>query len=376
MNPVYLDYNATTPVLPEVLDAMLPYYREHFGNPSSSHLYGRRALQGVEDARVRAAVLMGCSPDEIVFTSGGSESNNHAIRGSARARVKEGNHIITSAVEHPAVSEVCRDLEKEGFRITFVPVDGLGMVDMDALRRSISEETILITIMHANNEVGTIQPIGEISEVVRDRGIIFHTDAAQSAGKIPVNVDDLGVDLLSIAGHKIYAPKGVGLLYIRRGTSLHKLMQGAGHEAGRRAGTENVAQIAGLGMACEIAYRDMEKNREHVRTMRDRLHGGLSDLSGDIRLNGDPVLRLPNTLNLSFPGIRAQDLLASIGEVAVASAGAACHGDSVTISHVLEAMGITEERASGAVRFSTGKLTTAEEVDLVVLAVREALICL
>ncbi|MBR9977874.1 MAG: cysteine desulfurase, partial [Bacteroidetes bacterium] len=291
VKPVYLDYNATTPVLPQVADAMRPFLEEHFGNPSSTHWYGSTTKSAVERARKQVAELPGCHADEIIFTSGGSEANNMAIQGIAFERRTAGNHIITSQIEHPAVIEVCRHLETLGFAVTYVSVDADGVVDVEELQRSITARTILITIMHANNEVGTIQPIAEIAALARAHGIAMHTDAAQSAGKIPVRIDELGVDLLSIAGHKLYAPKGIGALYMRRGTQIQRLIHGAAHERGLRAGTENVLEIVGLGEACAIAARDTEATASHMRTMRDRLHEALRAGVEDVILNGHPELR-------------------------------------------------------------------------------------
>ena len=362
MRPIYLDYNATTPIDPEVADAMRPFLAGGFGNPSSSHAYGVEARRAVEKARAQLAALLGCDPDEVVFTSGGSESNNHAIRGIARARRDRGNHIITSAIEHPAVTEVCRHLEGQGFRVTWLPVDRQGLVDPADLERALSPATILVTIMHANNEVGTIQPIRELARLARDRGVVFHTDAAQSVGKIPVRVDGLEVDLLSIAGHKLYAPKGVGALYVKRGVRLEKLVHGADHEHDRRAGTESVLLVVGLGQACEAAARDLEANMTRMASLRDRLQEGLLRELPDARRNGHPDLRLPNTLSISFPGIEADTLLSELDGVA-ASAGAACHSDAVVPSTVLEAMGVPEELAMGTVRLSTGRGTTEDEID-------------
>jgi len=361
MKPIYLDYNATTPIDPEVAEAMRPCLDEVFGNPSSTHGYGLKAREVVEAARAQVAALLNGRPEEVVFTSGGTESNNHAIKGVAFASRDRGNHIITSAIEHPAVTEVCRYLEGHGFHVTCVPVDTGGLIDLKALRQAITGETILITVMHANNEVGTIQPIEEIAAWIRGRGITFHTDAAQSVGKVPVDVKVLGVDLLSLAGHKLYAPKGIGALYIREGTRLEKFMHGAGHERNLRAGTENVLEIAGLGKACELAKRDLEKNRTRMRQTRDRLYEGLRKRL-DIRLNGHPEKRLPNTLSIGFRGVDAGILLGEMKDLA-ASAGAACHGASVEISKVLKAMTVTMEYARGTIRFSTGKSTTVEEID-------------
>ncbi len=362
MRPIYLDYNATTPVDPEVAHAMIPYLEEHFGNPSSSHWYGIQTKKAIEKARRQVAVLLNCQPDEIVFTSGGTESNNYAIKGTAFANRDKGNHIITSTIEHPAVIEVCKYLEASSFQVTYIPVDEFGLVDVRELEKAISPQTILITIMHTNNEVGTIQPIQEIAELAKRHRVTIHTDAAQSVGKIPVHVDELGVELLSVAGHKLYAPKGIGALYIRHGTNLEKVIHGADHEQNKRAGTENVLEIVGLGKACEIAKRDLEKNMVHMKTMRDRLHNGLKEKLGEIRLNGHLEKRLPNTLSVSFANIEANTLLSEIEGVA-ASAGAACHSDSIDVSPVLTAMNVPLEYAMGTVRFSTGKMTTEDEID-------------
>lgn len=363
METIYLDYNATTPIDPRVAEAILPYIHTHFGNPSSSHVFGMKAREAVEKARAQVAGMLGCKPGEIVFTSGGSESNNHAIKGAARAYRARGNHIITSAVEHPAVTEVCRDLENEGFRVTTLPVDAYGLVDPRQVEEAITPETILITIMHANNEVGTIEPIEEIARIARRREVLVHTDAAQSIGKIPVRVDDLGVDLLSVAGHKLYAPKGIGALYIRESVRIEKLIHGAGHESGRRAGTENVPWIVGLGEACAMVSERSGRDSEHLRAMRDRLERGLKALFPDARVHGHPEKRLPNTLSIGFKGLQAGAILAAMPNVA-ASAGSACHSDRVQVSSVLQAMAVPIEYAMGTIRFSVGRPTTSEEVDL------------
>jgi cysteine desulfurase len=376
MDPIYLDYNATTPIAPEVAEAMLPYLYEHFGNPSSSHLYGAMANQAVEAARREIAALLGCEGREVIFTSGGTESNNLAIKGVAWTHRGRGDHIIISAVEHPAVVEPCAWLEAEGFRVTVLPVDGDGCVNAVDLERSIGPDTVLVSMMHANNEVGTIQPIAELAEIAHRHGALVHTDAAQSVGKIPVDVGDLGIDLLSVAGHKLYAPKGVGALIVRDGIELTPWLHGAGQERGRRPGTENVLEVVGLGEACRIARRDLAENGAHFRAMRDRLYRGLRrELDEDaMRLNGHPQRRLPNTLNVSFHGVEANELLLEISDRVAASAGAACHADEVEISAVLEAMAVPVEWAMGTVRFSVGRGTTAAEVDravdLVVDAVR------
>jgi len=360
--PIYLDYNATTPIDPAVARAMLPYIREHFGNPSSIHPFGAAAKKAVERARAQIARMLNCRADEIVLTSGGSESNNHAIKGIARAYANQGNHIITSAVEHPAVGEVCRYLERNGYEVTYLPVDKDGLVDPEDLERAIRPETILITVMHANNEVGTIQPIREISRIAHARGIVVHSDCAQSAGKIPVRVDELEVDLLSIAGHKLYAPKGIGALYVKSGLRLEKLIHGADHELNRRAGTENVIGSVALGKACELIEQNLEAYAGHMRKMRDRLERGLKERFPDIKVNGHPEKRLPNTCSASFRGLEANTVLSEFNQVA-ASAGAACHSDGIEVSSVLEAMSVPLEYAMGTIRFSVGRSTTAAEID-------------
>ncbi len=361
MNPIYLDYNATTPIDKEVVDVMRPFLDEYYGNPSSVHAYGIKTKLAVENARKQIADLISCEPSEIVFTSGGTESNNFAIRGIAFAHQDKGNHIITSSVEHPAVFEVCRYLERFGFEITYLAVDKYGMVNPKDIETAIKDETILISVMHANNEVGTIQPIEEIAEIAKKHNIILHTDAAQSLGKIEVNVDEMGVDLLSIAGHKLYAPKGIGAIYIRSGVRLEKLIYGADHEQNLRAGTENVLEIAGLGKACEIAGRNLDKNAAHYQKTRDYLHNLLKEALPQIQLNGHPDKRLPNTLSISFPGVEANTLISRLDGVA-ASAGAACHAESIDVSAVLEAMLVPLDYAMGTIRFSTGRDNTMPEI--------------
>jgi len=361
---IYLDFNASTPIAPEVAEAMKPFLSQHFGNPSSLHWAGIPAKEAVEHARQQVAELLQCSPDEIVFTSGGSESNNHAIKGVFFALREKGNHIITTQIEHPAVINPCRFLEKLGAEVTFVPVDRYGRADHQDIQKAITPRTILITVMHANNEVGTIQPIEEISKIAKERGLVFHTDAAQSVGKIVTKVDELRVDLLSLAGHKLYAPKGVGALYIREGTPIEPLIHGAGHESGRRAGTENVLLIVGLGKACDVAKKYVGDDR--ICSMRDRFWKLLQDNFGEkVVLNGHPLHRLPNTLNVSFVGKAGGELLSRLDGVA-ASTGAACHSGSVELSPVLKAMGISTEVGMGAVRFSLGRTTTIQELERVV----------
>ncbi len=368
MLPIYLDYNATTPIDPEVAAAMLSPLVTTFGNPSSAHWYGVQAKQAVEQARGRVAALLGCHGDEIIFTSGGSEANNLAIKGYCLAHRDRGDHLILSAIEHPAVMEVAAALRSQGFRVTVLPVDGQGLVSPRDLEAALAPETLLVSIMHANNEVGTIEPVAELAALAHARGAVFHCDAAQSAGKIPVRVDELGVDLLSLAGHKLYAPKGIGALYIRRGITLEKQMHGAGHESGLRAGTENVLAITGLGKACEIAARDLEHHAAQMHELCERLHAGLIRRLEGVRRNGHAQHCLPNTLNLSFHHLEANAILSQLTEVA-ASAGAACHSDAITISPVLEAMAVPLEWAMGTVRFSVGRMTTAEEIDRAVTAI-------
>ena len=371
-SPVYLDYNATTPLDPEVIGAMRSFIEADFGNPSSIHFYGITPRRALERAREQTAALLNCSPSEIVFTGCATESNNHAVKGAASAMRDKGNHIITTSIEHPAVLEVCAWLEKSGFDVTYLPVDGDGLVDVRSVERAVTDRTVLITVMHANNEVGTIQPIEEIAAMARSRGILMHTDAAQSPGKVPVDVRALGVDLLTVAGHKLYAPKGVGALYIREGVRIDPFMNGAGQERGRRAGTENVIGIVGLGMACEVAARDLRVVGEHLRKMRDLLHEGIVREIPDARLNGHLLKRLPNTLSLSFRGLDAGRILEEIGLDVAASAGAACHSEGVEISHVLAAMAVPEEWASGTLRLSTGRMTAEEEIRRAVRAITDA----
>jgi cysteine desulfurase len=373
MKHIYLDYNASTPIAPEVADAMRPFLVDCFGNPSSQHWAGIPAKAALEQARAQVAGLLGSKPGEVVFTSGGTEANNHAIKGAFFARRGRGCHIITTQIEHPATLQPCRFLEQFGAEITSLPVDRTGMVDPDDVRKAITAQTILVSVMHANNEVGTIQPIGDIARITRERGVLLHTDAAQSVGKIPTNVADLGVDLLSVAGHKVYAPKGVGALYIRDGVTLEPLMHGAGHESGRRAGTENVLLDVGLGAASDLAANDLEMRGTHMTDLRDYFHAGLSELFGrELHLNGHPRTRLPNTLNVSFVGRLGSDVLKLLDGVA-ASTGSACHSGRHELSPVLKAMGVEEHAGLGAVRFSLGRGTTQEEIGLVLELLRTKL---
>lgn len=357
-SPLYLDHNATTPVLPEVLDAMLPWLRGGFGNPSSDHGYGRRARAAVEEARARVAALVGSDADEIFFTSGGTESNNLALFGVTEA-LPQKRHVVTSSVEHPATAMPCRWLEKNGWRVSWIGVGPTGRVGADEVLAAVGEDTALVSIMHANNETGALQPIAELAAGLRSRGVLLHTDAAQSAGKIPLS--ELGVDLLSIAGHKLNAPKGVGALYVRRGTPIVPFALGAGHERGLRPGTENVASIVGLGAASELARERLDAHRARMRTLTQALHRRLEAAIEGLELASDPELRLPNTLNLLFPGLSGSALLAATPEIA-ASTGSACHAGHEQASAVLLAQGIAPERALGAVRLSLGVTTTEEDV--------------
>lgn len=358
--PVYLDYNATTPVAPEVLEAMEPFLRGQFGNPSSAHAYGAQAADAVAKARRQVAGLIGAHEREMVFTGCATEANNLAIAGAAWARSEKGRHLITSAIEHPSVAAPFRRLQAQGWEVTVLPVDAYGRVDPANLAAALRPDTVLVSVMHANNEVGTIQPVAEMARLARRHGALFHTDAAQSVGKIVVNVDELAVDLLTLAGHKFYAPKGVGALYVRTGTPLTPVLVGAGQEHGLRPGTENVPCIVGLGSAAESARRMLPELSRQLRRVRDTLHDGLLEAVAGLALNGHPVERLPNTLNVSFPDVSGRDLLAHVEAVA-ASVGSACHEDEDTVSGVLAAMGISLLRARGAIRLSTGRFTTVEQ---------------
>jgi len=370
--PVYLDYNATTPVDPEVAEAMLPFLTQRFGNPSSGHPYGAEARAAVEAARRQVASLLGARPEEVVFTSGGTEGSNTVIQGVARLLRGKGRHVVTSAIEHPAVLEPCTLLEEDGWSVTRVGVDDEGRVDPAEVACAITDGTVLVTVMHANNEVGTLQDVAEIARLAHERGVLVHTDAAQSVGKVPVDVASLGVDFLTLAGHKVYAPKGVGALWIRSGLALPPLLRGASHEAGRRAGTENVLEIVGLGMACEVAARRLASDALRFEELRERLAEALARETAGLRRNSPRRRSLPNTLSVSFPGIDASALLAEVGEKVAASAGAACHAAGVEISSVLRAMGVPSEFAMGTVRFSVGRGTTPAMVDEAARVVGEA----
>ncbi len=368
---IYLDYNASTPVDPLVLYEMMPYLGNKFGNPSSGHSFGRELRAGIEQARGRVAGILGCEASEIIFTSGATESNNTVIKGIAFFFPK-GSHIITSCIEHPSVLEPCRYLEGKGYSVTYLPVDGYGMVNPDDLSKAVTKKTALISIMHSNNEVGTIQPVGELSRIAAAHGVPFHTDAAQSVGKVPCRVDELKADFLTVAGHKLYAPKGIGALYIRRGRKLPPLIHGAGHERGLRAGTENAAYIVGLGKACELADKMLLSEGKRQFALGLRLLDGLRRSGIAVHLNGHPDKKIPNTWNISFAGHNAPEIMNAMPDVAV-SPGAACHGDAVTPSHVLAAMRVDPGLARGAIRFSFGRETTEAEIDAVVKMLRERL---
>ena len=361
MKPIYLDYNATTPIAKEVADAMKPYLYDYFGNPSSSHIYGQECKKAVEKGREQLASLLNCKSSELIFTSGGTESNNYALKGYAFANRSKGNHIITSSIEHPAVSEVCKYLETEGFEVSYLPVDETGRVQVAEVEAAIRPETILISVMYANNEVGTLQPISEISALAKKHGITVHSDCAQAVGKVPVDIQELGVDLLTVAGHKLYGPKGIGALYIADGIELQKLMHGADHENNLRAGTENVLEIVGLGAAAELCLRNLQTSMAKDKGLINRFKQALSVLD-DVQFNGNTEFCLPNTLSVSFKNIEANTLLSKIPEVA-ASAGAACHTDSISVSATLSAMNLEQAYAMGTLRISVGLYSTETEID-------------
>jgi len=370
--PVYLDYNATTPIDPEVINEMLPYFQTGFGNPSSSYSIGRENLEAVTRARTQVADLINARPEEITFTSGGTESNNHAILGAAIAHQEKGKHLITSEIEHPAVTNVCRHLATLGWEISWLPVDKAGRVNPKDLESAIRPDTVLVSIMHANNEVGTIQPLKEISEGCRHKNVLLHTDAAQSIGKLETDVEALGVDLLSIAGHKLYAPKGIGALYVKDGIDIENLMFGAGQEEGVRPGTENVAYIVALGKACEISLANLNKNYRHMYNMREKLLEGILLKLKNIRVITDLTNSLPNTLSIAFDKVDAHKLTTLISDEVYISTGSACHSGITEISPVLKAMKIELLTAAGTVRISTGKYTTEEEIELAIEAISRA----
>lgn len=367
MRRIYLDHNATTPVHPEVLEAMLPYYKDKFGNASSIHGFGKETKVALEESREKVAKLINASPSEIYFTSGGTESDNLAIKGAAFANRKKGKHIITSKIEHHAILESCKFLEKEGFEVTYLPVDGGGLIDPDDLKKAMRKDTILVSLMYANNEVGTIEPLEELCKITKENGVYFHTDAVQAMGKVPVDVQKLNVDMLSISAHKIYGPKGVGAIYVRKGTRITPWSHGGSHERSRRAGTENVPGIVGLVKAIEIAYRDMEEQSRYLRNLSESFYKKLTQAIPDVFLNGDLERRIPNTLNLSFKAVEGESIILSLDLKGVAvSTGSACASGALEPSHVLSAMGIAPEIAQAAIRFSFGRENTMEDVEYLV----------
>ncbi|MBC7326291.1 MAG: cysteine desulfurase NifS [Moorella sp. (in: Bacteria)] len=367
MRRVYLDHSATTPVRPEVLEAMLPFLKEDaFGNPSTIYSYGRAAKKALDEAREKVANLIGARPEEIFFTSGGTEADNLALIGTADANKKKGRHIITSSIEHHAVLHTAQYLLRQGFKVTFLPVTPEGLVRVEDVEEAITDETILISIMHVNNEVGTIQPIREIGHLARERGIIFHTDAVQSVGKLPVNVDELNVDLLSASGHKIYGPKGIGCLYIRKGTKINPLLHGGAQERKRRPGTENMPGIVGFGRAAELAAQELDSEMARLKALRDRLIDGMMSRIEDVQLNGDREKRVATNANFSFLYVEGESLLLSLDMKGIcASSGSACTSGSLDPSHVLLAMGIPHEVAHGSVRMTLGRDNTKEDIDYV-----------
>lgn len=372
MRRVYLDNNATTRVDPLVLEAVLPHFLEDFGNASSIHKYGQEARASIEEARRNVARLIGAEPKEVVFTSGGTESDNTAIQGVCGFHRSRGNHIITTTIEHPAILRSCEQLESEGFRVTYVPVDCYGLVQMGQLREAVDSQTILISVMHANNEIGTIQPVEEISTIAREKGIIFHTDAVQSVGKIPLEVDRLGIDLLSLSGHKLHAPKGVGALYVRQGVSMDALLHGGSHERNRRGGTENVPGVVGLGKSCELAQVSLDDFDLRVRKLRDKLEAGIIEAVPDTIVNGSISCRMPHVSNISFQGIEGEALLISLDLQGLAvSTGAACASGSLEPSHVLKAMKISSSRVDSAIRFSLSRMTSDEDIEYALKVVPE-----
>ncbi|MHB9093985.1 MAG: cysteine desulfurase family protein [Eubacteriales bacterium] len=372
MKYIYLDYNATTPLEDEVLEAMLPYLKNNYGNPSSGHWYGREAKKAVEESREKVAALIGASPEEIVFTGGGSESNNLALKGVLYANWPKGKHLVTSVIEHPAIMKPAGHLQEIGYEVSYVPCDEYGVVHPGRVARAITNSTVLVSIMYANNEVGTIQPIKEIGKSVRVRGVYFHSDASQAVGKIPVRVDEANVDLLTLCAHKFCGPKGVGALFIRKGTVIESFIHGSGHESGRRAGTENVAGVVGMATAGEIAQRTMKDESERITRLRDYFYYRLKSEIRGLVLNGHPEMRLPNTLHVSFEEISGTDLLNRIPEIC-ATTGAACADRAEQLSGVMKAMGVKEDIGLGSVRFSLGRRTTREELDRAVQLIKEAL---
>ncbi|MEM2914876.1 MAG: cysteine desulfurase NifS [Candidatus Bathyarchaeia archaeon] len=381
MKRIYLDYAATTPTDPQVVEAMLPYFSEKFGNPSSLHAFGQEAKVAIEKARDQVARVIGAKPEEIVFTSGGTEADNFALEGVAFANEEKGNHIITSAIEHHAVTECCEFLKRRGFQITYLPVDRYGLVDPEEVSKAITDKTVLVSIMHANNEIGTIEPIAEIAKVIGDRSsvigrkIYFHTDAVQTYGHIPVNVNELGVDLLSISAHKLYGPKGVGALYIRRGTKIVRFLHGGDQENKRRSSTENVPGIVGFGLAAELAQKEMVEENKKLIFLRDRLINGILERIPDSQLNGHPNLRLPNNVNVSIKYVEGESMLLNLDLQGIAaSTGSACSSGSLEPSHVLLAIGLSHEIAHGSLRFTLGRYTTEEDIDYVLKVLPEIVV--
>ena len=372
--PIYMDYHATTPVDQRVLEEMLPYFTEKFGNAASrNHVYGHVAEAAVDDARTRIAALIGAKPKEIIFTGGATESDNMAIKGVAEFYREQGNHIITQQTEHKAVLDSCKDLERRGYEVSYLPVDRYGVVDMDELRKAIRKETILITIMLANNEVGTIQPLREIGAIAREHGIVFHSDATQGIGKVPVDVEEMNLDLISMTAHKIYGPKGIGALYIRSRNPRVRIstqMHGGGHERGYRSGTLNAAGIVGFGRAIEIAREDMAGEQARIKRLRDKLENGLKDALDEVYTNGHPSERLAGNLNMSFAYVEGESLLMGLNEIALSS-GSACTSATLEPSYVLKALGVGEDLAHTSLRFGLGRFTTEEEVDYVLARVVE-----
>lgn len=367
MKQIYLDHNATTPIREEVLQAMLPYFKTEFGNASSLYTYGKNAKAGVEEAREKVARVLGCSPSEVIFTGSGTEADNFAIKGFSFANRNKGNHIITSGIEHHAVLNTCKYIETQGFQVSYLPVDEYGIVDPEDVRKCITSKTILISVMHANNEVGTIQPISEIGKIARESGIAFHTDAVQTFGKLRTKVEELNVDMLSLSAHKIYGPKGVGALYVKKGVKIDSLLHGGGHERGRRAGTENVAGIVGLGVACELAEKEREGNENKIRNLRNLLEEKILKRISEVRLNGHPVKRTPQTLSCCFKYVEGESIILSLDLKGISvSSGSACTSGAVEPSHVLLAMGIPPDIAQGSIRFSLGWENTEEEIEITV----------
>ena len=369
---VYMDHAATTPVDPEVVEAMVPYFTEIYGNASSLHSFGREAHNAMEEARSRVARLINAHPEEIIFTAGGTESDNIAIKGAAYANRSKGDHIITSTIEHPAVLETCRSLEKQGFKVSYIPVDKNGLIELESLRKAVTERTTLITIMHANNEIGTIEPMEEIAEIAGNKDVIFHSDAVQSAGKIPIDVKEIGIDLLSISAHKIYGPKGAGALYIRRGTRLEPIMHGGGHERGLRSSTENIPGIVGLGKAAELAERRMSEDTARLTSLRDQLVKETLSSIEESYLNGHPKKRLPNNAHFRFTGIEGEALILNLDEKGIAaSTGSACSSKKLLPSHVLMAIGLDEVQAHGSLRLTLGRENTKEDIEYVLQVLPE-----